>query len=267
MRPERVPEHLLDPENPWYPVNRISDRLWQIFKAKLTGRTTSDGTSYSSTLNLPEKTADELIQNMKDMGEYPVFNQSLSGMDWYEGYQAFQTWLLEEYLQKPFERKLEEKLLEVEVKHIRKRKKDKPPEKELEEVVEALVNEQPIKEDISPEVTQVLPYIEPAAQEISVPDKTYDEDTPKDEGEETPQEQKQELQQIKIGVDLQPLIDRYSDSLEQIAFQFSNQTSLVRKLSTSTRHLEFNFGIVEFLLVLLIVNCSEVFFNQNLVKN
>jgi len=254
MRPERVPEHLLDQQKPWYPVNQVSDSLWQIFKAKLTGRPLPDGTSYSSTLNLPEKTADELIQNLKDMGEYPVFNQNLSGMDWYEGYQAFQTWLLEEYLQKPFERKLEAKLLEVEVKHIEKRKKNNSPKKEVEEVVETLIDQQPIRENVSPEITEILPYIEPAAEELKIPIP----EEKKEDFSDTPTEKNEfELAPITLSVDIQKSIDKYSSLLEKISGELSVQTGIIRKINTSNRHLTFNFGIVEFLLGQQIENYQE----------
>jgi len=121
------PSGILDPKQPWY-SGKVSDRVWEILKSKLTGGKTSDGTSYSSFVNLTNADADNLIKNLKKYGKYPQVNQT-GGAVGYENLEAYQKWLVEEFLEKPFQQQINQKIenaaIESRLKEIEKKKKAK----------------------------------------------------------------------------------------------------------------------------------------------
>ena len=102
------PSGVLDDKMPWYTA-KVGESLWNIVKAKLTGKTQPDGSSYSSTVNLSDADADRLIENMKkDPRGYPQFNDGGGGMSFYDNYEKYQAWLVETYLDKEPEEEEEE---------------------------------------------------------------------------------------------------------------------------------------------------------------
>jgi hypothetical protein len=121
------PSGILDPKKPWH-TGKVGDRVWEILKAKLTGGKTSDGTSYSSFVNLTNADADRLINNIKKYGKYPQINQP-GGAEGYENLQKYQEWLVEEFLEKPFQQqtnqKIEDAAVESRLKEIQEQKKQK----------------------------------------------------------------------------------------------------------------------------------------------
>ena len=102
------PYEALDKDRPWYTA-KVGATTWNILKAKLTGGTEPGGTSYASTVNLSDEDADKLIENMKkDPRGYPQFDDGGGGMKFYENYEKYQAWLVEQYLGKPVEEEEEE---------------------------------------------------------------------------------------------------------------------------------------------------------------
>jgi murein DD-endopeptidase MepM/ murein hydrolase activator NlpD len=134
MNPEDLdlpqpPEGILDPQIPWSYV-RPQSPLWNTLKARLTGRPTN-GEHYSSYVNLTEADADRLIENLKkDPRGYPSLDQeSGTPVQWMERQQKYQEWLVEEYLEKPFRKKVDAKIEEAEIDRLvnqRRESKVKP---------------------------------------------------------------------------------------------------------------------------------------------
>jgi hypothetical protein len=94
----------------WY-SGKTGERAYMHLKAKLTGRRMPDGTQYSSIVNLSEADADRLIANIKkDSRGYPGFNHGGGGAKFYENYEAYQRWLVEEYLETPFRDEVDDKI-------------------------------------------------------------------------------------------------------------------------------------------------------------
>ena len=106
------PYEALDKDRPWYTA-KVGVTTWNILKEKLTGGTEPGVTSYTSTVNLSDEDADKLIENMKkDPRGYPQFDDGGGGMKFYENYEKYQAWLVEQYLGKPVEQEEEEELEE-----------------------------------------------------------------------------------------------------------------------------------------------------------
>jgi len=114
----------LDKDQPWY-NGRVSDALWDRLKARLTGGTDSSGIQYSSFVRLSSADADKIIAKMKeDPRGYPQVDQK--GKDGgYSNLEAYQNWLVEEYLESNIPPGLDEVLSEIreEKKEIKKEKK------------------------------------------------------------------------------------------------------------------------------------------------
>jgi hypothetical protein len=107
----QAPEGVLDPKYPWYNA-KVGEQTWIILKAKLTGGE-AFGTEYSSFVYLTSADADRLIENLKkDPRGYPQFN-NIGGAKQYENLQKYQEWLVEEYLEKPFRKQVDNKIEEA----------------------------------------------------------------------------------------------------------------------------------------------------------
>jgi len=181
MNPEdldlpQAPEGVLDPQIPWSYVSPKS-RLWVTLKARLTGRPT-DGEHYSSYVNITEAEADKLIENLKkDPRGYPSLDQtSGTPVQWMERQQKYQEWLVEEYLEKPFRKKVDAKIEEAEIDRLvnqRRETKVKPttpliPPKERKPAPDAAPKVEIIPEippepkaELIPEIPQPVVQSEP----------------------------------------------------------------------------------------------------------
>jgi hypothetical protein len=85
----------------WYNAP-VGKGTWATLKAKLTGKKQPDGTHYFSHVNLSDKEADELIENMKKEPKgFPIFDES-SGKS-----EEYQKWLVGSYHTKPKEEAFE----------------------------------------------------------------------------------------------------------------------------------------------------------------
>jgi hypothetical protein len=109
-----APSGILDPQQPYWPADKVSDRIWLKLKGKLTGRPIAElgGEQYTSYVRLSEADADRLIENIKKYGQYPQVNQN----DKYGGAynnEQYQKWLVEEFLEKPFSAQVDEKIADA----------------------------------------------------------------------------------------------------------------------------------------------------------
>jgi murein DD-endopeptidase MepM/ murein hydrolase activator NlpD len=159
MRLPEPPEGILDPQIPWSRI-RPQSPLWNTLKARLTGRPTN-GEHYSSYVNLTEADADRLIENLKkDPRGYPSLDQS-SGtpIQWMERQQKYQEWLVEEYLEKPFQEQIDQKIEDRQAaQKIADRLNGKKVEKEVEQAVELTTDiiEDPWGEGTVPEKQPIV---------------------------------------------------------------------------------------------------------------
>lgn len=108
------PEQFLDPQQPWY-KGKVGDNTYTRLKWKLIGgQSPLDGTTYSSFVRLSEADADTLISNLKkEPRGYPQLNQT-GAQQGYENLEAYQKWLVDEYLEKPFREQTNRKIQEAE---------------------------------------------------------------------------------------------------------------------------------------------------------
>lgn len=111
INPAQPPEGILDPQQPWWPADRVGPQIWLRLKGKLTGRPIAEmsGERHTSYVKLGDADADRLIENIKKYGKYPQVNQN----DKYGGAynaEAYQKWLVEEFLEKPFRQEVDEKI-------------------------------------------------------------------------------------------------------------------------------------------------------------
>lgn len=124
------PEGILDPQQPYWPANKVGEITWTRLKGKLTGRPIPElsGEQHTSYVKLSSADADRLIANIKKWGKYPQVNQN----DKYGGAlnnEAYQKWLVEEFLEKPFQQqtnqKIEDAAIESRLREIQEQKKQK----------------------------------------------------------------------------------------------------------------------------------------------
>lgn len=113
MNIQQPPEGILDPQQPYWPADKVSDRIWLRLKGKLTGRSIPElsGERHTSYVKLGDADADRLIANIKKYGQYPQVNQN----DKYGGAynnEAYQKWLVEEFLEKPFREQVDQKIID-----------------------------------------------------------------------------------------------------------------------------------------------------------
>lgn len=110
MNPAQPPEGILDPQQPYWPADKVGEVTWLRLKGKLTGRRVEGlSENFTSYVKLGDADADRLIANIKKYGKYPQVNQN----DKYGGAynnEAYQKWLVEEFLEKPFREQVDQKI-------------------------------------------------------------------------------------------------------------------------------------------------------------
>jgi len=145
--PAPAPEGILDPKKPYWSADRVGEATWLRLKGKLTGRKIPElsGEQHTSYVKLSDADADRVIENVKKWGKYPQINEN----DKYGGAynnEAYQKWLVEEFLEKPFREQTNKKIEEAEV------------EKRLEEIQ----FEKKLKRKVNhPKLYPELQYIKP----------------------------------------------------------------------------------------------------------
>jgi len=124
-----APSGILDPKQPYWPADKVNERTWLRLKGKLTGRSIPGlSENFTSYVKLGDADADKLIANIKKYGQYPQVNQN----DKYGGAynnEEYQKWLVEEFLEKPFQQqtnqKIEDAAIESRLKEIQEERKQK----------------------------------------------------------------------------------------------------------------------------------------------
>ena len=194
MNPAQPPEGILDPQQPYWPADKVGEITWLRLKGKLTGRRVEGiSENFTSYVKLGDADADRLIANIKKWGKYPTVNQN----DKYGGAlnnEAYQKWLVEEFLEKPFreetDKKIEEAEQEARLKEIvEQRKKDKesvplPPitkEEEQEELDQDQEVLQDKIDDLTEDIDSELPEPEEKSESIE-PNKPQPEETESPDG-------------------------------------------------------------------------------------
>ena len=220
INPAPAPEGVLDPQQPWWPTANMSDRSWDILKAKLTGQRMPDGTQYETWVHLTSSDADRLIANIKKYGKYPQVNQT-GGQGGYEHLLAYQNWLVEEFLEKPFRdetnKKIEDAETESRLKEIQEQKKQKPKEEEAEEkqsVETSLKNDEQDEKETIKEVTKLTDEV--------------DSDSKEEVKKEEPEEQKDTS------------IDALKESLDNIKGSISSQVAILNQTNNATNIISSN---------------------------
>jgi hypothetical protein len=172
MNIQQPPEGILDLQQPWWPADKVGQATWLRLKGKLTGRRVEGiSENFTSYVKLGDADADRLIENIKKYGQYPTVNQN----DKYGGAynnEAYQQWLVEEFLEKPFreetDNKIEEAAIERRLNEIQEERK-----KKVEQAVELTteVVEEPDVPMVVP-TTELIPSPKEPEPEEQKPEKT-----------------------------------------------------------------------------------------------
>jgi len=158
MNPAQPPEGILDPQKPYWSADKVGEATWLRLKGNLTGRRVEGlSENFTSYVKLGDADADKLIENLKKWGKYPQLNQTDKSGGAYNA-EAYQKWLVEEFLEKPFreevDKKIEEAAIQSRLKELDETRKE-IKEAETKEEVAAIIEDkvevlEAIKEDINP---------------------------------------------------------------------------------------------------------------------
>lgn len=270
MNPAQPPEGILDPQQPYWPADKVGEVTWLRLKGKLTGRRVEGlSENFTSYVKLGDADADRLIANIKKYGKYPQVNQN----DKYGGAynnEAYQKWLVEEFLEKPFReetnKKIEEAEIERRVKEIQKKKK---------EIADTLNNKpQP---EIQPQ-DKLLP-----ADPLDIPDPWEGSETvpnivtpvtttptlllpPAKDPEPTVEKPQQEKKQKKeksfiipetLNPEVRTTIRKFAGNLDSIRRQMSTQTRILQRREGNYRKIINGLESTKFLLGQQVENYRE----------
>jgi len=129
MNPAQPPEGILDPKKPYWSADRVGEATWLRLKGNLTGRRVEGlSENFTSYVKLGDADADKLIENLKKWGKYPQLNQTDKSGGAYNA-EAYQKWLVEEFLEKPFREQVDQKIEDAEIDRLvntRRENKVKP---------------------------------------------------------------------------------------------------------------------------------------------
>lgn len=275
MNPEDLdlpqpPEGILDAQKPWHLPMPKSPGLWGTLKARLTGRPNEYG-NYSSYVNITEADADRLIANMKkDPRGYPQLDQS-SGTpsQWMDRQRIYQEWLVEEYLEKPFRKKVDQKIEEAEIE----RRVNEIQEKK-KEIADTLNNKK--QPEIEPQ-DKLLP-----ADPLDIPDPWEGSETvpnivtpvttkptlllpPAKDPEpavEKPEQKKQKREKSfvipeTLSPEVRTTIRNFAGNLDSIRRQMSTQTRILQRREANYRKLINGLESTKFLLGQQVENYRE----------
>lgn len=219
MNPAQPPEGILDPQQPYWPANKVGEITWLRLKGKLTGRRVEGlSENFSSYVKLGDADADRLIANIKKWGKYPTVNQN----DKYGGAlnnEAYQKWLVEEFLEKPFreetDKKIEEAQTESRINEIRdKAKKDK----ESVPLPAITPKEDEEQEELDQDQEELVDKIDNLTEDIDSMDDDSENNSEKKESTEPEKTDDEEPQNNNDFSDIK-------DSLEQIKGSLQIQAS------------------------------------------
>ena len=192
------PEGILDPQQPWWPADKVGQATWLRLKGKLTGKRIPElsGEQHQSYVKLSDADADTVIKNLKKYGKYPQVNQN----DKYGGAynaEAYQQWLVANFLK--VNAASTEGFVDTTIAaDATDDEKEKAVEEEAEEVVEEA--EEEVKENIEEAAEVVDEALEDAPiEEAEV--HQFEATKPEQPAEETQKKEPEDLSDI---VDLLP---------------------------------------------------------------
>lgn len=277
MNPEDLdlpqpPEGVLHPTMPWSRINPNS-RLWLILKSKLTGRRQGDE-SYTSYVNLSDADADRLIENIKkDPRGYPSLDQeSGTPVEWMERQRIYQEWLVEEYLEKPFRKKVDQKIEEAEierrVKEIQEKKKEiadtlnnksqpevQPQDKLLPadplDIPDPWEGSETVPNIVTPVTTEPTLLLPPAKDSEVVPE------VEKPQQEKKPQKEKTFIIPETLSPEVRTTIRNFAGNLDSIRRQMSKQTRILQRREGNYRKIINGLESTKFLLGQQVENYRE----------
>lgn len=256
MNPAQPPEGILDPQQPYWPADKVGEITWLRLKGKLTGRRVEGiSENFTSYVKLGDADADRLIANIKKWGKYPTVNQN----DKYGGAlnnEAYQKWLVEEFLEKPFREETDKKIEEaeqearlqeiVEQRKNNKKQPDPVEETSAEEEQKELDKDQEVLQDKIDDLTDDLDDIKepPPPQEEQKPQQ---ETKPEDKEEESDKDLtkiKGSLEEIKGSLqiqatDLEKVNQNTSSSiatLESLKQLFQSHTDILRRQAEQAKY-------------------------------
>lgn len=259
MNPEDLdlpqpPEGILDPQIPWSYV-RPQSPLWNTLKARLTGRPTN-GEHYSSYVNITEAEADKLIENLKkDPRGYPSLDQeSGTPVQWMERQQKYQEWLVEEYLEKPFRKKVDAKIEEADINRVVNQRRESkvkpttpliptptaPPPPEPEPAPDLIPD---IPEETKVELIPIIP--EPVAE----PEPEKPKSTPLRDEDLTPP--------YRMPSNVMRSMTKYGMALDKIGNELSRQNFKLERSLGYLRRIDEDLDDAQFLLEQMSENYQE----------
>ena len=242
INPAPAPEGVLDPQQPWWPTANMRDSSWDILKAKLTGRRMPDGTQYETWVHLTSGDADRLIANIKKYGKYPQVNQT-GGQGGYEHLLAYQNWLVEEFLEKPFRDETNAKIEEAEqaarIEELRKQaERDKQTviiKNKKVPLANVYKEAEQKQEEKNPEAEDKKEEEEARKEVEDYADKVDQESEKQDKQEAEPQQEAQEPQAAPKEEDSDDQetaeLNEISDALANIKASLNSQTSIVEGIN------------------------------------
>ena len=275
MNPEDLdlpqpPEGVLHPTMPWSRINPNS-RLWLILKSKLTGRRQGDE-SYTSYVNLSDADADRLIENIKkDPRGYPSLDQeSGTPVEWMERQRIYQEWLVEEYLEKPFRKKVDQKIEEAEierrVKEIQEKKKEiadtlnNKPQPEVQPQ-DKLLPADPLDIPDPWEGSETVPNIvTPVTTEPTLllpPAKDPEPEVEKPQQEKKQKKEKSFIIPETLSPEVRTTIRNFAGNLDSIRRQMSKQTRILQRREGNYRKIINGLESTKFLLGQQVENYRE----------
>jgi len=275
MNPEDLdlpqpPEGVLHPTMPWSRINPNS-RLWLILKSKLTGRRQGDE-SYTSYVNLSDADADRLIENIKkDPRGYPSLDQeSGTPIEWMERQRIYQEWLVEEYLEKPFRKKVDQKIEEAEIERrvneIQEKKKEiadtlnNKPQPEVQPQ-DKLLPADPLDIPDPWEGSETIPNIvTPVTTEPTLllpPAKDPEPEVEKPQQEKKQKKEKSFIIPETLSPEVRTTIRNFAGNLDSIRRQMSKQTRILQRREGNYRRIINGLESTKFLLGQQVENYRE----------
>jgi len=279
MNPAQPPEGILDPQKPYWPADKVGEATWLRLKGNLTGRRVEGlSENFTSYVKLGDADADKLIENLKKWGKYPQLNQKDKSGGAYNA-EAYQKWLVEEFLEKPFRQQVDEKIEEAAIqsrlKELDEIKKQLNPKK-VEEVEpqQTLVNNSIIEDPwagsyvpsseiqvVSNEESKPVLLLPPPKDEPSVPPMEVEPEKLKIPQVKSKTKKTYDLSPIslpeKLPQELRKNFSLIGKQLDGISRELSAQTILLRRKKFKIRKLSEQLSAIEEIIQNQIENYQE----------
>ncbi len=270
INPAQPSEGILDPQQPYWPADKVGEITWLRLKGKLTGRRVEGlSENFTSYVKLGDADADRLIANIKKYGQYPQVNQN----DKYGGAynnEAYQKWLVEEFLEKPFreetDKKIEEAVIERRVKEIQEKKKEiadtlnNKPQPEVQPQ-DKLLPADPLDIPDPWEGSETVPNIvTPVTTEPTLllpPAKDPEPEVEKPQQEKKQKKEKSFIIPETLSPEVRTTIRNFAGNLDSIRRQMSKQTRILQRREGNYRRIINGLESSKFLLGQQVENYRE----------